>query len=250
MAIDINPIREGRDLFTSQTKGTVIRCAIGDFALNSASTTSGTTDYGSQNPYNFGTSTDFDGFLLPEPTYGEWDTNTTTVSIGGVGPHGVYSTSTGTVSAIQRERFFLNYALPVGTLVSSCKISTLKFNVSSADVTSIGVLASSSTGATSGLTGTVSVTLNFGVIEADNTKTQLGTGTQSITLSDTGKKELLGVTATNSTVTKEGDRLYVEIVCTLDQTARTSGAAAVGCGFYGLGVPSNRAWSPIEFTIE
>lgn len=211
---------------TTQT----VKCALTSFTPSTTIAT-GTTDYGDGTVQTFRTKS-MRGILVPEEYYGQYLTLQGDVAIAQNSRLGVRVTGTGAITAVYRSRFVFPYALPAGVTVGNFKLHPIG-TTSGADG-GAGTVGKLSEATNTGATGTHSIVANFGLLSSAGSATQIATATQSRNITSVASGDVIYVADTSTDTSDDDDFLYLEIVLTVTQTARTSGSGGI-CALIGTG---------------
>lgn len=212
---------------TTQT----VKCVLTSFT-SSDSIATGTRDYGDGNVQTIRTKA-MRGILVPEEYYGQYLTLQGDVAIAQNARLGVRVTGTGAITSTYKSRFVFPYALPSGVTVGNFKFRPLGLT-NSADGGS-GTVGKLSEGINTGATGTHSLQVNFGRLSSAGSATQIGTYTQTRTITSAPSGDIMYAADSSTGTSADDDFLYIEVILTVTQTARTSGSgginALIGSGY-------------------
>lgn len=212
-----------------------VLCWIGWFnAGNVVQTGSGTTAYNSNGFIKYGWVTDYNGFIVPENFPGDFDSRalqfnsgltTYGIPIGSsnaLAPRYNYAqvNATGAVTAAVQRR----YIMPM-RFASAKTIGNFSFRNLVVDTTNVTWFYEA--WANTGLTWTMSIVCNFGKINTSGTTTQIGTSTSTYNLTGAANTAIFSCADTTTSTISATDAVYIEVIATVTQTARASGASNI-----------------------
>jgi hypothetical protein len=239
--IVINPFKpERKTLFDGMYGNAVaVRCALGLYdTLNVSANNNQTVDYTTGFYETFDTEV-FNGFLAPEFFPGQMG-GLTNFNIATQSNVTAYISITGTVRAIARKRYLLNYPLSAGKTIGNFVFqghgTTSYYN-------------SSYNAAGSGVTGTMTTTVKCGVLRSGNL-TQISSTAQVVNMSNTASTTLIYVPSTDTATTQDGDRVYLDIELDANQTSRSTGSCQISYSTGGMSSTASYTLSSLTFTIS
>lgn len=141
--------------------------------------------------------------------------------------HTCQVTTTGAKNVVIKKRYFLD--IPLAAKLSYGNFRFWTGGYTGTTVANGGNLFEI---ANTGTTGTISIQCNFGVLDTSGTLNQLSTNTCTLTLDGTAKRVPIECSDSTIGTTSDGDKIYIELIHTIDQTARSAGTNAIGWAYY------------------
>jgi len=212
-----------------------VLCGIGWFnAGNVTQTGSGTTAYNSNGFAKYWGATAYNGFIVPENLPWDYDSRNLSFnswlttywipiwSSNSLSPRYNYAqvNATGAVTAAIQRRYIMPMRFASGKTIGNFSFRNLLVDANN-------VTWFYEAGANTGLTGTMSIQCNFGKINTSGTTTQIGTSTSTYNLTWAANSAIFSCSDTTTASISATDTVYIEIIATVTQTARSSGASNI-----------------------